>query len=73
MTQPNFQTMTRKELLAFVLEHRDDQTAFYALMDKLKTEPVLATLPPLTSIEQLEQEDFPKLLEEIQKKRQQQS
>jgi hypothetical protein len=39
MTKANFQAMTKQELRAYVLEHRDDQEAFYALADKLTEEP----------------------------------
>ncbi|MEH1843251.1 MAG: hypothetical protein V7L20_32075 [Nostoc sp.] len=39
MTKANFQAMTRQELRAYVLEHRDDQEAFHALTDKLREEP----------------------------------
>ncbi|MFN6569145.1 DUF6887 family protein [Dendronalium sp. ChiSLP03b] len=39
MTKPNFQAMTKQELRAYVLEHRDDQEAFYAFADKLREEP----------------------------------
>ncbi len=42
MTQPNFEQMSRKELRAYMLEHRDDEQAFHAYMDRLATEPVLA-------------------------------
>lgn len=69
MSQPNFQEMNRKELLSYFFEHRDDQTAFYALMDKLKAEPALATMPPPTSLD--ETEELGKILEDIRKKRQQ--
>jgi uncharacterized coiled-coil protein SlyX len=31
----NFQTMTLRELKKYVLEHRNDQTAFQALMDRV--------------------------------------
>lgn len=33
--KPNFQRMTKKELRAYVLAHRDDDEAFYALVDKI--------------------------------------
>lgn len=39
MTKANFQGMTKQELRAYVLKHRDDQEAFYALTDKLREEP----------------------------------
>ena len=39
MTKANFQAMTKQELRAYVLQHRDDQEAFHALTDKLREEP----------------------------------
>ncbi|NJP10213.1 MAG: hypothetical protein HC866_12645 [Leptolyngbyaceae cyanobacterium RU_5_1] len=39
MTKPNFAGMTKAELRAYVLEHREDAEAFYILMDKLNAEP----------------------------------
>ncbi len=35
----NFQTMNESELRAYVLAHRDDNEAFYALADRLKSKP----------------------------------
>lgn len=32
--KPDFQTMSMKELRAYVLEHREDDEAFYALVDR---------------------------------------
>lgn len=69
MSQPNFQEMSRKELLAYFFDHRDDQGAFYALMDKLATEPVLATMPPSNGRD--ETEELRQILENIRKKRKQ--
>ena len=34
--------MTKTELKNYLLKHREDQEAFYAYMDKLADEPVLA-------------------------------
>jgi predicted component of type VI protein secretion system len=51
MTKLNFHTMSRQELRAYVLEHRDDEEAFQALMDKLQELPGVE----ITSIEQLSQ------------------
>jgi hypothetical protein len=34
----NFQTMTMRELKKYVLEHRNDQTAFQALMDRVDSQ-----------------------------------
>lgn len=48
MTKPNFQAMTKQELRAYVLSHRDDQEAFYALTSKLREEPGIE----ITSMEQ---------------------
>ncbi len=39
MSKPKFQTMTQAELRAYVLSHRDDSEAFYALADCLKSQP----------------------------------
>jgi hypothetical protein len=41
MNQPNFNTMTRDELRAYLLDHRNDEAAFHAYMDKLASEAVL--------------------------------
>ncbi|MFN6472586.1 MAG: DUF6887 family protein [Nostoc sp. SerVER01] len=49
MTKPDFQAMTKQELRAYVLKHRDDQEAFYALADKLREEPGVE----ITSTEQM--------------------
>ena len=32
--KPDFQTMDNKELYTYVLEHREDDEAFYALVDR---------------------------------------
>ncbi|MEM8780406.1 MAG: hypothetical protein AAGF26_16355 [Cyanobacteria bacterium P01_G01_bin.49] len=39
MNYPNFQTMNESELRAYVLSHRDNTEAFYALADRLKSKP----------------------------------
>lgn len=41
MTKPNFSAMSTSELRAYVLEHRSDDEAFYALSDRIHTEGVL--------------------------------
>ncbi|MEQ9355752.1 DUF6887 family protein [Coleofasciculus sp. F4-SAH-05] len=33
--QPNFQTMSKKELRSYLLAHRDDDSAFYAYADRV--------------------------------------
>jgi SOS response regulatory protein OraA/RecX len=62
MTQPNFHEMSREELRAYMLEHRDDEQAFHAYMDRLATEPVLAR----GTIEDLQDPDrFAEILEKV--------
>ncbi len=39
MSKPNFSDMSRKELTTYVLKHRHDDEAFYALADKVYTSP----------------------------------
>jgi hypothetical protein len=34
MTKPNFSSMTRKELRGYILEHRDDDDAIEALINR---------------------------------------
>lgn len=33
--KPDFQAMTRKDLLKYILAHRDDDEAFHVYMDKV--------------------------------------
>lgn len=68
MTQPNFHQMSRTELRAYILKHRDDERAFHAYMDKLANEPVLTS----GTLEDLEDpHHFAELLETIQKAKKQ--
>jgi SOS response regulatory protein OraA/RecX len=46
MTQSNFDEMSREELRAYLLDHRDDEAAFHAYMDRLASEPVVAQGKP---------------------------
>ncbi len=67
MTQLNFHSMSRTELRAYILEHRDDEQAFHAYMDKLGNEHVLAT----GTIADLEDATrFSELLERVKKTKQ---
>ena len=43
--KPNFTTMNTSELRTYVLEHRDDQEAFYTLMDRLNASPPTVSYP----------------------------
>lgn len=54
MSKPNFQTMSRQELHAYVLAHREDQEAFYAYVDKLHAEADWVEMPPLQNVEDVE-------------------
>ncbi|MFB2879096.1 DUF6887 family protein [Floridanema aerugineum] len=66
MNQPNFQNMSKKELLSYYVKHRNEDEAFYALMDKIYAEPPGEIHPAPQSIDDLK--NFPELLE---RKRQQ--
>lgn len=63
--KPDFQAMSRKELRAYVLAHRDDDEAFYAYRNKSKAEGNWVTHPPLKSINDME--NYPEFLEKIRK------
>lgn len=54
MGKPNFQAMSQKELHNYVLAHRHDQEAFYAYVDKLHAEGNWVEMPPLKSLQDLE-------------------
>lgn len=64
---PDFKAMTRKELLAYMLEHRDDDEAFHVFMDKVHAEPPTEIYPAPQSINDLKH--FPQLLEEFRRER----
>ena len=63
MTKPNYQAMTRKELLAYMRENRNDDEAFYAYMDKAYNESSSEYNPAPQSVDDLKH--FPQLLEEL--------
>ena len=54
MSQPDFQSMSQKELQRYVLSHREDQAAFYAYVDKLNAEANWIEMPPLSSVEDMD-------------------
>jgi hypothetical protein len=66
--KPNFAAMSRKELRAYLLKHRDDDEAFYALMDKLNQQPNRTWFPAPKSINDLK--NFGELLEKYRQQRQ---
>jgi hypothetical protein len=55
--------MNQKELQAYVLAHRDDQEAFYAYVDKLHAEATWVEMPPLQSLDDLD--NYPEFLEHV--------
>jgi hypothetical protein len=44
--KPNFQAMSKAELRAYVLEHRNDAEAFHALADRITANPNLKWYTP---------------------------
>ena len=63
MNHPNFQTMNQSELRAYVLAHRDDTEAFYALADRL-------TSKPGRKLSDADLERLPEILAEIKQQKQ---
>jgi hypothetical protein len=69
--KPDFKTMSRKDLRAYTLEHRDDNEAFYAYMDKLEAEATWIEFPAPKSIDELK--NFGELLQKYRQQRQEES
>lgn len=63
--KPNFKAMSRKELKAYVLKHRDDSEAISAYIEKSEVEGNWVTRPPLKSMEDLD--NYPEFIEKIRK------
>ncbi len=62
--KPNFNEMSRKELHTYVLAHRDDDEAFYALADKISADAAKKVpYPPAKSLEDME--NYPEFLEKL--------
>jgi hypothetical protein len=61
--KPDFAAMSRKELRAYLLAHRDDEEAFFAYVDRSETEANWVELPPVESIEDLQ--NFPEFLKKL--------
>jgi hypothetical protein len=51
--KPDFAAMTRKELRAYLLAHRNDEEAFFAYVDRSETEANWIELPSVESVEEL--------------------
>ncbi|MUG98059.1 hypothetical protein F7734_39415 [Scytonema sp. UIC 10036] len=47
MTKPDFKMMSKAELRAYVLQHPDDEEAFYELSDRIKANAKSVTLEEL--------------------------
>jgi hypothetical protein len=66
--KPDFEMMSRQELRQYILEHREDEQAFYAYMDRLNREPNKPVFPAPKSIEDLS--NFAQLLEQYGRRQQ---
>lgn len=67
MMKPNFEAMTQKELIAYILEHRDENEAFRVLMDRAHADTDAKFYPAPKSIDDLKH--FPELLEKRRQQR----
>lgn len=65
MSKPDFQSMSQKDLHAYVLRHREDQETFYAYVDKLYAEGNWIEMPPLQSPEDLD--NYPEFIEHLRR------
>ena len=61
----NFKAMSRKELKAYVLKHRDDREAISAYIEKSEAEGNWVKMPPLKSMEDFD--NYPEFLEKIRR------
>lgn len=59
----NFKAMSRKELKAYILKHRDDSEAISAYIKKSEVEGNWVKMPPLKSMEDFD--NYPDFLEVI--------
>lgn len=55
MSKPNFDAMNKAELRAYVIEHQDDQEAFYAFVDRLTAKPSSVVYPASMIPEEIHQ------------------
>ena len=61
--KPDFAAMSRKELREYLLAHREDEEAFFAYVDRSEAEAHWIELPPVESIEELQ--NFPEFLRKL--------
>jgi hypothetical protein len=66
MSNPDFKTMSEKELREYFLAHRDNQDVFYSYIDKLNAEGKWIEMPYLESLEDLE--NYPEFTERVRRK-----
>ncbi len=64
MSKPNFDTMSKAELRAYVIAHQDDQEAFYALVDSLTANQSAVKYPASMTPQDIQKA----VLEQIQKR-----
>lgn len=64
MTKPNFDSMSKAELRAYVINHQEDREAFYALVDPLTAKSNSVVYPASMTPEEIHQS----VLEHIEKK-----
>lgn len=64
-SKPDFAKMEKAELRAYVLAHRDDTEAFYALADRIHAEEGRVKYPLFKSLEDIE--NYPDLLEKLRR------
>lgn len=69
MTKPDFSSMSRKELRAYLLTHRHNREAFYAYIDRSEVEADWVEMPPIASSQDLEK--FPEFFERLRQDQQQ--
>jgi hypothetical protein len=63
--KPNFLVMSKQELRIYVLNHRDDEEAFQAYMDKLHAQENRIKHPAVHSWDELE--NYPDLAQKLER------
>ena len=63
--KPNFQAMSKEELRAYVLNHRDNEEAFHVYMDKLHAQENRIKHPAVNSFDQLE--SYPEFVKKLKR------
>jgi hypothetical protein len=63
MSQSNYQEMSQKELREYVLNHREDEEAFHAYVDRLHAEGNWVEMPALESEQDLD--NYPEFIDRM--------